>query len=126
MVERNSLLLVTLLLGFFGNTSTAEETAVGKALYAQSCAACHGVKLEGGKTQSLIDSIWQFGQKRSYVFRNIKYGIADFAMPAYEVALTDKQIDQVIDYILAMEKEIGTPKPPLPQALHTLDYKVKV
>lgn len=126
MVERNSLLLVTLLLGFFGNTSTAEETAVGKALYAQSCAACHGVKLEGGKTQSLIDSIWQFGQKRSYVFRNIKYGIADFAMPAYEVALTDKQIDQVIDYILAMEKEIGTPKPPLPQALHTLDYQVKV
>ena len=126
MARQRSLLLMTLLSLSLMNISMAQETSDGKTLYVQSCAPCHGVKLEGGKTQSLVDSIWQFGQKRSHVFRNIKYGIADFAMPAYEAALTDKQIDQVIDYMLAMEKEIGTPRPPLPEELHTLDYQVKV
>lgn len=126
MAERISLLLSTLLLGFFGNTSMAQDTAVGKTLYAESCAPCHGVTLEGGKTQSLIDSVWQFGAGRNYLRRNTKYGIADFAMPAFEGALTDKQIDQIIDFIYATEKTSGTPKPPPPKALHTLDYEVKV
>ena len=126
MAERIPPLLFTLLLAFFGNTAAAQETAAGKALYADSCAACHGATLQGGKTQSMVDSIWAFGEGRSQLFRNTKHGISDFAMPAFDGALSDKQINQIVDYILAMEKEIGTPKPPLPEELHTLDYHIKV
>ena len=64
-------------------------------------------ELQGGLAQSLTDAIWQFGSSRSAIFRNIKYCISDFSIPAFEQALSDAQINQVIDFVMASEKASG-------------------
>lgn len=106
--------------------SQAQDDLTGSDLYNQACAQCHGAALQGGLAQSLSDALWQFGSSRSAIFRNIKYGISDFSMPAFEQALSDAQINRVIDYIMASEKASGAVRPPIPSSVHTLDYEVKV
>ncbi len=103
--------------------ASAQEVA---ARYQQNCAPCHGAALEGGNAQSLVDAVWQFGSKKSHIFRNVKYGIADFAMPAFEAALSDQEINELIDFIFEQEKTTGAIKPRPPASAHTLDYEVKI
>lgn len=107
-------------------SAAAQDNSPGAKLYHQACASCHGPQLQGGSAQSLVDAVWQFGSGKSHMFRNIKYGIADFAMPAFEKSLTDPQINQVIDFILESEKSSGAKRPPPPSKLFTLDYEIKV
>jgi aldose sugar dehydrogenase len=103
-----------------------QEPSSGEQLYQKNCAACHGAKLEGGQARSLVDAVWQFGSGRSAILRNIKHGISDFAMPAFEAALSDKQMNQIIDFLLAAEKKSGITKPPPPERISTLDYEIRV
>ena len=105
---------------------TAQSKPNGKELYAQACAQCHGAELQGGQAQSLKDAVWQFGSKRSHIFRNIKYGISDFAMPAFEEALSDDAINRVLDFVFESEKSSGSTRPPTPEKVFTLDYEVKI
>ncbi len=104
----------------------AQTNLDGKAIYAQACAQCHGADLQGGQAQSLKDAVWQFGSKRSHIFRNIKYGISDFAMPAFEEALSDAEINRVLDFVFESEKSSGSTRPPTPEKVFTLDYELKV
>lgn len=84
----------------------AEETSEGAKTYQLFCSACHGKSLEGsGSAKSLVDGTWSYGGGRGYMFRNIKFGILNLGMPAWENALSDERINQVIDYILEKEKE---------------------
>lgn len=109
-----------------GSALQAQETASGEALYQHSCATCHGADLRGGQAQSLVDAIWQFGSGRGDIMRNIKHGISDFAMPAFETALSDGEINRIIDFLQSAEKTSGVRKPPPPERLFTLDYDVQV
>ena len=106
--------------------SNAAEISQGSEIYQENCASCHGMKLQGGNAQSLVDGIWQFGQGRGYATRNIKHGITHLGMPAYEKTLTAKQINQVVDYLMETEKTYGTIKPPIPAKLQTRDYEMNV
>lgn len=92
----------------------------------ERCASCHGERLQGGNAQSLVDGVWQFGSDRGYVFRNIKYGIPHLGMPSYEQTLTDRQINQIIDFLHDAEQEAGAKPPAPPEKLETLDYYIKV
>ena len=103
-----------------------QEKLSGSEIYAQACAQCHGAELQGGQAQSLKDAVWQFGSKRSHIFRNIKYGISDFAMPAFEEALSDDGINRVLDFVLDFEKSSGSTRPPIPEKIFTLDYEVNI
>ena len=47
-------------------------------------------------------------------------------MPAFEQALSDAQINQVIDFVLGIGKGIRIGQTPYPDSVHTLDYKVSV
>jgi glucose/arabinose dehydrogenase len=123
--SRIPLALLTLLLALMVS-QTALALSEGERLYQVHCAACHGSQLEGGQAQSLADAIWQFGSQRSHIFRNIKYGVADFAMPAFEGALSDVEIDRILDFVLEREKTSGARRPAPPEVLHTLDYEVAV
>lgn len=98
----------------------------GRQLYADNCARCHGVELEGGQAKSLVDRIWQFGQGRGYMIRNVKFGITDLGMPPFEDGLSNEQIEAVVDYVLAMEEAFGAPPPALPDTLWTQDYDIQV
>lgn len=96
------------------------------ALYQQHCSSCHGVKFQGGNAQSLVDGLWQFGEGKSAISRNIKFGITHLGMPGYEKTLSDTQIRSLVDFVLEAEKKAGAVKPPIPETLQTLDYAIKV
>ena len=91
---------------------------LGKSVYVQNCASCHGVKLEGQKDwmSRLPDGLmpapphdetghtWHHSDK--YLFMITKYGIEDIIgqkyannMPAYKNILSDKEIISVLSYI---------------------------
>ena len=95
-----------------------ETILLGKSVYAQNCASCHGVKLEGQKDwmSRLPDGLmpapphdetghtWHHSDK--YLFMITKYGIEDIIgqkypnnMPAYKDILSDKEIISVLSYI---------------------------
>ena len=125
MSQNLTFLRVTLLTLTFLTTASA-DIPNGQSLYRQTCAGCHGINLEGGQAQSLIDAVWQFGSKRSHIFRNVKYGIADFAMPAFEGGLSDKQINDILDYVFEAETKSGAQKPGLPSKAFSLDYELEI
>ena len=91
---------------------------LGKSVYVQNCASCHGAKLEGQKDwmSRLPDGLmpapphdetghtWHHSDK--YLFMITKYGIEDIIgqkypnnMPAYKDILSDKEIISVLSYI---------------------------
>lgn len=98
----------------------------GAQLYNEYCASCHGANMQGGNAQSLINGVWQFGADNSYIFRNIKYGITHLGMPAYESALSDTDINNILAYIRAAEKEKGVVRPDIIKETGTMDYNLKI
>ena len=100
------------------NPDNKETILLGKSVYVQNCASCHGVKLEGQKDwmSRLPDGLmpapphdetghtWHHSDK--YLFMITKYGIEDIIgqkypnnMPAYKNILSDKEIISVLSYI---------------------------
>lgn len=110
--------MLTLISGTFG-----QETEV---LYQKLCAGCHGSDSKGGNAKSLFDDLWQFGDSRDEINRNIKFGIDHLGMPAYEKNLTDKQINAITSDLLETKKQTVAVKSPFPESLKTLDYNIKV
>ena len=90
-------LYVGVALGFLcAPLAAQQETAAPEPsaaeLYAMYCAQCHGANLQGGSAPSLVDGVWLYGDRDSYIARNIKHGITHMGMPAYEKRLTNDQI----------------------------------
>lgn len=102
------------------------EPVSGQAIYQKHCASCHGKDLTGGNAQSMVDGVWQYGAGRGSITRNIKFGISAFGMPDYREALSDKEIKQVVDYILKEEEQADPQPKPLPEKLQTRDYNLDV
>ncbi len=74
--------------------------------YRLLCASCHGNNLEGTiRGESLIDNKWHYGSKRSQIFKNINEGIIDKGMPAWQGALTKKEIESLTDFIIGRAKK---------------------
>lgn len=126
MIARIVLIAATSLLSFTASVAQEQRATESPALFRNYCAPCHGQELQGGNAQSLVDAVWQFGSKKSHIFRNIKYGIADFAMPAFDAALSDRQINDLIEFIFEQERAGGASKPEPPERVHTLDYELRV
>jgi len=95
-------------------------------LYLKHCSHCHGERFQGGNAQSLVDGIWQFGESRGHIMRNIKFGITHLGMPAYEDTLSEKQMNELAQFLLKAEREAQPEKMPLPESLQTLDYDIDV
>jgi len=107
----------------------ASLTAFGQdaaKLYQTHCATCHGEQFQGGSAQSLVDSVWQFGNTAEHINWNIKNGITHLGMPAFRNTLTDPQIRQITTYLLGAVKKTEVATPPIPKTLHTLDYEINV
>jgi glucose/arabinose dehydrogenase len=116
--------LTLIVASFFSLPTYAQDPdpAVGQALYGEVCAQCHGVRLQGGKAQSLVDGIWQFGSSSSHIRRNIKHGITHLGMPAFEGAISEDQIRSIVAFLKGREKEVGVTPPPIPSELQSQDH----
>lgn len=94
--------------------------ATGARIYAEACAACHGVRLEGqpdwrsrnaagrlpAPPHDASGHTWHHSMK--ILFEITKYGVGRFAgprylsdMPAFEGRLSDNEIRAVLEYIRA-------------------------
>jgi aldose sugar dehydrogenase len=121
--------LALMIAGIFSISAVAyqaRDVEKGAKLYNEYCASCHGANMQGGNAQSLINGVWQFGAEDSYIFRNTKYGITHLGMPAYENSLSDSDINDILAYIRAAEKEKGVVRPPVANETGTMDYNLKI
>jgi aldose sugar dehydrogenase len=72
-----------------------------KQIYFELCASCHGKKLQGTeKAKSMLDTVWQYGGTKRDIIKSIRDGIILKGMPAWQGALTDKEIENLTDFIL--------------------------
>ena len=86
----------------------SSSAADGNELYKLHCATCHGTDLRGGMSKSLLDGVWQFGDGRGYVTRNIRDGIPNLGMPSFEKTLTEDEIGSIVDYLYEAEAAAGS------------------
>jgi glucose/arabinose dehydrogenase len=119
-----------LIIGMFILLSCASKqdsssAANGNELYKQHCATCHGTDLRGGMSKSLLDGVWQFGDGRGYVTRNIRDGIPNLGMPSFEKTLTADEIGSIVDYLYEAEAAAGAEKPEPSAMIETMDYEIK-
>ncbi len=96
-----------------------DELTLGKAIYAENCAACHGVNLEGEENWQEPNEDGSFKapphdetghtwhHSDAYLLSRIRFGTQDLDtglqsqsnMPAYEDVLTNQEIEAVLGYI---------------------------
>ncbi len=83
---------------------TGPANAVGAALFAENCAACHGARGEGNRqvgAPRLDDRIWLYGGDKASVMRSIAYSRAG-VMPAWEGRLDPAMINMLTVYVHAL------------------------
>jgi mono/diheme cytochrome c family protein len=84
----------------------------GQAVYFQQCAICHG-RFGKGDTMiaanypwaNLADSKYGHGSSREEILKNITEGIPQTPMRGFKGALTDEELGQITDYVIAMGKQ---------------------
>ena len=127
-LTRSSVMAVFVLfsLAAIYQSRAVDNSDPGRALYMQYCSSCHGERLQGGNAQSLVDGLWQFGAGRGDIHSNIRFGITHLGMPSYDKTLSNRQIDQIVNFLKDQEKAAAPEKPAIPKELQTLDYDLKV
>ena len=78
--------------------------SLGKVLFADNCAACHGVggmPAQIGQYPNLIDDAWLWGGGFEQVQQTIVEGRNGF-MPAFGEVLDNEQVDQLAHYVLSL------------------------
>lgn len=78
-------------------TTTTEAGFDAAAVYASTCARCHGADLSGGDGPALGPSSHSLGEPDEHLFEAIKFGRDE--MPAFIDEFTDEQIEAIIAYI---------------------------
>ena len=84
--------------------TAAEETAA-RANYANLCAHCHGENLEGGRSKSLVDGIWMYGEDDGRIRQNIATGIPRAGMPGFGTLMDEAELDGMVALIRKGEAE---------------------
>lgn len=92
--------------------SQEQILAAGKVTFDKICYVCHGKFGEGLVGPNFTDDYWIHGNKPEDLKKVIVDGVIDKGMLSYKSQLSNKQIDQVIAYILSLH---GT-NPPNPKA----------
>jgi len=87
------------------NNKTAALKVTPASLFKQLCASCHGDNLQGTETvYSLKEGKFKHGADKQSIIRNITDGIIDKGMPAWNGAISKKDIESMADYILKATK----------------------
>ena len=84
--------------------SSSQKTT--NQIYFELCASCHGNKMQGTeRAKSMLDTSWQYGGTKQDIIKNIRDGIIDKGMPAWQGAITNKEIENQANYILKFNKK---------------------
>lgn len=77
--------------------------AVGKTLFTDNCAACHGMGGAGviGLFPNLVDDDWLWGGKVEEIQYTLQEGRTGF-MPAFKKTFTAEQMNDVVEYVLSL------------------------
>ncbi len=87
--------------------------AAGKAIYIQSCKACHGDFGQGNVGPNLTDEFWIHGGGIKNVFNVVTDGVPSKGMISWKSQMTPKAIQEVSSYILTLQgTNPATPKEP--------------
>ncbi len=82
-----------------GMNKTATTT---KILYAQLCAGCHGADLKGVDTKpGLVNKKLNYGNSFAAIKKSVTQGVVTKGMPAWKGVLSDKQTNDMVNFILA-------------------------
>jgi aldose sugar dehydrogenase len=68
-------------------------------LYTELCANCHGPNLEGAQAQSLVDTVWRFGEDDASLAKSIREGHPQQGMPPMGGALNAREIRAMVIFI---------------------------
>ena len=84
----------------FGKTKASvlqEDIGDAEKYYGNYCASCHGKQVK-----AFVDrEKWVYGSTRSEMFDVVKNGAEADGMPAYGEVISDQQVYELVDYILA-------------------------
>ncbi|GAA4201651.1 hypothetical protein GCM10022289_15390 [Pedobacter jeongneungensis] len=84
------------------NNKTAKTENTPAIMFKQLCASCHGDKLQGTETvYSLVGGKFKHGADKQSIINNINNGIIDKGMPAWNGAISKKDIERLADYMLS-------------------------
>jgi len=79
-----------------------QALALGKTIFQEKCAACHGQLGEGGVGPNLTDDYWIHGGDIKDVFRTIKYGVPEKGMIAWNTQMRPTDMQKVSSYIMKL------------------------
>lgn len=83
---------------------TAFTESMAKVLFADNCAACHGVggtPASVGLYPNLRDDAWLWGGKREQIQKTIEAGRLGY-MPGFAHVLNEEQVDDLAHYVLSL------------------------
>ncbi|RZK80948.1 MAG: hypothetical protein EOO92_06340 [Pedobacter sp.] len=87
------------------NAALPSKKLTPALLFQQLCASCHGDKLTGTSvTKAMVGGKFLHGSDRKSIIKNITNGITDKGMPAWNGAISTKDIESLADYILTIAK----------------------
>jgi cytochrome c oxidase cbb3-type subunit III len=94
-------------------SKNAAILGAGKAVFSQTCAACHGPNGGGTVGPNLTDGFWLAGGKPDQILATIRQGRVQKGMPAWGMQLGEARVRDVAAYIVSL-KDTNVPggKPP--------------
>lgn len=88
-----------------------ENLEAGKAVYASTCAACHGQNAEGLVGPGFLNNEWRNGDgSLASVIELVRKGVPDKGMPPWEM-LGDEAVNNVSAYIYRLSNPEGNGGP---------------
>ena len=96
-MKKTTVLLIPLALMGLAFVWYQSPIGTGKAEdnYKEYCASCHGENLK-----TFVNRKWIYGNSWNEVFYAIKEGYPDDGMPGYDTTFTDREISDLVNYIL--------------------------
>ena len=81
----------------------AAGIAAGKALYNQSCVACHAADGGGGIGPNLTDNNWIHGGSMNDIYKTIKLGYPDKGMQSWQTVYSPVQMKNLTSFVKSLK-----------------------
>jgi cytochrome c oxidase cbb3-type subunit 3 len=93
--------------------SDADGIAAGKALYMQSCVACHAADGGGGIGPNLTDVNWIHGGSMNDIYKTIKLGYPEKGMQSWQTVYSPMQMKHLSSFVHSLRgSKPANPKEP--------------